>query len=103
MTRSKPSPAREKIAALRQALIAPTPEAIEACLPGLVEAASSLPADPAELARFKEDLRSVKNLIEHGEKINRGLARILGARIAGYTPTGEAARIEASGSVDVKG
>ncbi|MBZ5603993.1 MAG: hypothetical protein LAO79_16965 [Acidobacteriia bacterium] len=101
--RSNPNSAREKVAALRDALLTATPEAIEACLPGLVQAASSIPDDPAELAAFKEDLRAVKNLVEHGEKVNRGLARILGAQIAGYTPKGEAAPVEASGSVNLKG
>lgn len=99
---SKPD-ARQKIAALRDALLRSSAEEIEACLPGLVQAASAIPRDPAELASFKKDLQAVQNLLEHGEKINRGLARILGARIAGYTQKGEAAPVAAAGTVDLKG
>lgn len=100
--------ARERVAALRDALLHPTPEAIEACVPGLVEAAASIGAgigagDPAELRALQKELRAVQHLIEHGEKINQGLARILGARIAGYTPSGEAAPIQAAGTVCVEG
>ena len=95
---------RESLAALRDALLSPSPESIEACLPGLVDAASHIgAADPESLHALKNDLRAVKNLIEHGEKINRGLARLLGAKMAGYTPTGDAAPISAAATISIEG
>lgn len=102
--RSSLSTAREKVAALRDALLQPSPEAIEACLPGLVEAAALLRgASPESLTEFRAELHSIKDLIEHGEKLNQGLARILGARLAGYMPTGDAAPIFATGTLSVEG
>jgi hypothetical protein len=68
--RSNPDIAREKVAALRDSLLAPTPEKIVACLPGLVEAASSIGGDDlGSLRALQKELRAVARLIEHGEKL----------------------------------
>ena len=68
--RSNPDFAREKIAALRDALLAPDPEAIEACLPGLVEAAAAIGGnDVVSLHALKRELRAVAQLIRHGETL----------------------------------
>jgi hypothetical protein len=99
---------REQVAALRQALLSPTPEGIDACLPGLAEAACSishagLTADDEERRAFKRELRSVNDLLRHGEQMNRGLARLLGARMAGYTSTGDPAAIHAPARLSLQG
>jgi hypothetical protein len=102
--RSNPNTALESVAALRDALLSPTPESIEACLPGLVQAAASISADdPKSLYALKDELRIVRNLIEHGEKLNRGLARLLGAKMAGYTATGDAGPLAATGTISITG
>ena len=96
---------REKIAALREALLNPTPEAIEACLPGLVEAITLLQnagLDWTPAPRLLDQIRAVQKLIEHGEKMNRDLARILGSQL-GYTVSGDPAPIAAAGSISVQG
>jgi hypothetical protein len=102
--RSNPNTALESVAALRDALLCPTPESIEACLPGLVQAAACIGAgDPKSLYALKNELRVVRNLIEHGEKLNRGLARLLGAKMAGYTATGDAEPLAATGTISITG
>ncbi len=98
------STARQRVADLREALLNPAPERIEACLPGLVEAASCIEkGDLNTLFALKNDLKRVKSLLQHGEMMNRGLARLLGAEMAGYTRSGEAAPISAAGTVSLKG
>ena len=68
--RSNPDFAREKVAALREALLSPSAEAIGASFPGLVEAASSIGGDDLESLRaLQRELRSVAQLIRHGEKL----------------------------------
>ena len=68
--RLNPEFAREKVSALREALLQPTPETIEACLPGLVEAAESIGGDDLQaLQLLRNELRAVKRLIQHGEKL----------------------------------
>jgi hypothetical protein len=102
--RSNLNTAREKVAALRQALLSPTAESIEASLPGLVEAAACLdPDDPQSLRLLKDELQAVQQLIDHGGKLNRGLARILGAKVAGYTATGEAGALSVTGTISIAG
>lgn len=120
MTRSSRSPvaeARAHVAALRQALFSPDPEAILACVPGLALAAEcmqtverELRAQPAlaidevrELNALKSELGAVHKLIEHGARFYRGWARILGSAAAGYTASGEAAALAPAGSVALEG
>ncbi len=68
--RSNPDFAREKVSALRDALLNPAPEKVEACLPGLVEAASWIGGgDLHSLQALQKELRAVALLIEHGEKL----------------------------------
>lgn len=105
--RSNPSPdsptPRERVAELRRALLGTSPEAIEECLPGLAEAATRISSlDRESLAALQADLRQVKHLIEHGERLNRGLAALLGAWVSGYTASGKAAPISAAGSISIE-
>ncbi len=100
--RSNLSSVREKVAALREALLASDLESIEVCLAGL--AVSEVTSDdlPA-LLEFQKELAGIRKLIEHGEKINRGLARILGEQIAGYTSAGASEPRTASSRISVEG
>ena len=109
--------ARKHVEALRLALLTPSPEQIVRCLPGLEEAARCLAATerelpragperlelPAELRALKNDLRAVNRLIERGAAYHQGWAKLLGLAAAGYTPTGDAAPIAASGSLSIRG
>ena len=114
--RSNLKSARAHIESLRQALLSPSPEEIERCLPSLVEAAGCLgeveqqlrtePADTgfaAELQQLRNDLKIVAKLIEHGSAFYRGWASLLGAAAAGYTPAGRAAEITLTGTVSMRG
>lgn len=121
MTQSKVSIARGHVAALRAALLCPSPDEIARCAGGLVEAAQclvfvkglletglveeGLPGEDLgpELDALKNELRSVDKLIEHGAAFNRGWARLLGAATAGYTPSGEAASLSVPGAISVQG
>ncbi|HLW75445.1 MAG TPA: hypothetical protein VKS01_00650 [Bryobacteraceae bacterium] len=108
--------ARAHVAALRQALFTPDPEAILACVPGLALAAEcihtvenrlrdqpSISIDELrEWNALKADLKSVGRLIEHGARFYRGWARILGSA-SGYTASGEATALTPSGSIAMKG
>lgn len=96
--------AREKIAALRLALLSPSPEEISAALPGLEEAVRCLQTVERELREgacapyevrrelklLKNDLRISRRLIEHGAAFCRGWAKMLGAGPS-YTPAGQPA------------
>ena len=110
---------RNRVAALRTALLspAPSPDQIIGCVPELTKAASGLtaierrsPAHPAvsirdlrELSSLKTELRAAAKLIEHGAAFHRGWARLLGAAVAGYTPSGEAAPLITRGSLAMEG
>jgi hypothetical protein len=112
--------ARKQAAALREALLAQKPTDLERCLTGLCSAvggfqrleckmAASQPADPGERARLqrelevlREDLRRAARLIEHGQILWQGWARLVGAA-SGYTAAGEPAPLAASGRVSVRG
>ena len=114
--RSNLNLARTRIGQLRGALLSPSPEEIERCLPGLVEAAACLgliqqqlgleAPDPElgrELKALKNDLSAVNKLIEHGAEFYRGWAKLLGSATSGYTPTGDAAPISAVGTMSIRG
>ena len=96
MMRSNLNTARRNVEQLRNALVSPSPQDIEQCLPGLVEAAACLgiiqqnlgagEADPElgrELKALKNDLTAVNKLIEHGATFYQGWARLLGSATAG--------------------
>jgi hypothetical protein len=93
--------ARTQVEALRRALLSPSPEEIERCLPALEEVMRSLsfvekelPDDACgQLEMLSKELRIVNRLIERGAAFYRGWAEMLGAAAAGYMPTGEAAPI----------
>ena len=105
--------ARRHVEALRAALLSPSPEAIERCLPALEEAVRCLTGaekelrDAAACRALRNELRIVNRLIEHGAAFYQGWAKLLGAATAGYMPTGEAAPIarlmDGTGSVSVRG
>ena len=98
------------------ALLSPSPEEIERCLPALEEAVRCLagaeqelehPGLGGELNALKNELRIVSRLIEHGAAFYQGWAKLLGAATAGYMPTGEAAPIaglmNGTGNISVRG
>lgn len=114
--RSNLNLARTRIEQLRSALRSPSPEEIERCLPGLVEAAACLgliqqqlgceafePELGRELKALKNDLNLVGRLIEHGAAFYLGWAKLLGSATSGYTPSGEAAPISAAGTMSIRG
>jgi len=104
--RSKIKQARDRIEALRVALLSPAAEQIGAALPGLEEAALCLQtveqkmregaavANPVpyeicrELTLLKNDLRIIAPLIAHGVAFSNAWARMLGAGPT-YTPSGQ--------------
>lgn len=114
MTQSNLSAARGHVQKLRAALSAPTPQAIEECLPGLMDAAECLKRVQSEIAQggghdiafelhsLKRDLAGAKRLIGQGAAFYRGWANTLGAA-AGYTASGEAAPISAARKISVRG
>jgi hypothetical protein len=116
MTRLKVKAARERVEALRLALLSPTPEEIAAALPGLDEAARCLETieqevragacAPYEVRRelklLKNDLRISARLIEHGIAFCQGCAKMLGGGPA-YTQAGGSAPLPSQGSVSLRG
>jgi hypothetical protein len=106
MMRSKIKRARDRIEALRVALLSPAVEQIAAALPGLEEAALCLQTVeqevregaavanlvPYEIRReltlLKNDLRIIAPLIGHGVAFSNAWAKMLGAGPT-YTPSGE--------------
>ena len=99
--------ARDRIEALRLALVGSSPEEIGAALPGLEEAVCCLETvehelregacAPYEVRRelklFENDLRINARLIEHGVEFCLGWAKMLGAGPA-YTQAGHSAPSE---------
>ena len=104
------------MSALRSALLSPTPDAIVECLPGLAEAAQCLgaveqelrmqgarhPELGRELRALKDDLGLLHRLLEHGAAFYHGLANLMGSATAGYTPSGKAAPLTASGAISIE-
>ena len=108
--------ARNHVASLRQALLSPSPEEIERCLPGLAEAAACLgqieqslhttPPEPqlaGELKALQRDLKMVARMIEHSANFYRGWASLLGAAAGGYTQRGRAAELPVAATIAVRG
>lgn len=108
--------ARDRVEALRLALLGSSPEEIVEALPGLEEAVRCLEAveqevrqgscAPYEVRRelklFQDDLRSNARLIEHGIQFCRGWANLLGAGPA-YTPAGHSAPPEQLATLSLRG
>jgi hypothetical protein len=115
MTHSLLDSARERIARMRAALVAPTPESINECLPGLAEAADLLGRVERELAHggprdivmemheLRREIGALKRLVARGAAFYKGWARLLGAAAGGYTANGEAAAFVPSGSISIRG
>jgi hypothetical protein len=113
---SKLKLARDRIEALRQALVSPVPEDMGAALPGLEEAARFLAGIERELREgacaprgvhrelklLKNDLRISARLIEHGMAFCQGWAKMLGAGPA-YTRAGHTAPMATEGTVSLRG
>jgi hypothetical protein len=113
--------ARRHVEALRIALLSPSPDEIERCLPSLEEAVRCLAAAERglrdgsgggpelgpRLESLKSELRIVDRMIGQGAAFYRSWAKLLGAATAGYMPTGEVAPIprpmEGTGSVSLRG
>jgi hypothetical protein len=102
--RSNPNFARQQVAALRHALLSANPESIQACLPRLADAAQHIGGDDLDsLIALKNELRAARFLVEHGDRLNRGLARILGEQLAEYTPSGDSTALPGRGTISVEG
>lgn len=109
---------RGAIADLRAVLTdpSPAPERIVGCVPALSEAAGRLnwiegelrssrensPELSVALELLRQELRGVAKLIQHGAAFYRGWANVLGSAAAGYTPSGDAAPLNARGSVRIE-
>lgn len=116
MTPSKVKQAREKIEALRVALISPIPAEMGEVLPGLEEAVRCLEMVEQEvreeegaswevrreLKMLKNDLRISGRLIEQGMAFCHEWAKILGAGPS-YTQTGRAAEPSTEGTLSLRG
>jgi hypothetical protein len=116
MTPSKVKQARERIEALRLALVGPTPVEICVILPGLEDAVGCLAAfeqevregacAPYEVRRelkmLKNDLRITGRLIEQGLVFCQGWAKMLGAGPA-YTQAGRPALAPSEGTLSLRG
>ena len=111
--------ARRHVDALRQALLSPTAESIEKCLPVLEEAAACLrnvqreldltPASPHSRRQLSGELRALRaqlsvalRLAAEGARFHAGWARLLGAWASGYTRDGEAAALTPAPTVWVE-
>jgi hypothetical protein len=99
---------RHSVAALRAALLAPTPEALEAQVPELERAAQELSEvspenDPAGLRALAAEVRAVQKLIGHGFEVQQTLVRLLAASLSGYRPDGEPSPLDAPGSISIAG
>jgi hypothetical protein len=105
---------RKHIEALRLALLAPSPEGMEQCLPALLDAAAFLAGfQPeygvpdssflSELKALKKELAAVSKLVQHGAAFWNEWARLLGSVTGGYTPSGEAQPVTAAGTVCLQG
>ena len=113
---SKIKQARDKVEALRLALVSPEPEEIAVALPGLEEAALCLAAVEqeireghganqevrSELKLLRNDLRISARLIEHGMTFCQGWAKMLGASPA-YTQAGHTAPQPSEGTLSIRG
>jgi hypothetical protein len=103
------SAARAGLAEFRSALESPSPEEIERLLPRLAEAAASVAAaEPRaqllqEIEALQHEIRVVRRMLEHGAAFYQGLARLLGAATAGYTPAGESAPLTAAPTISTQG
>jgi hypothetical protein len=103
----------DQVAALRDAVFTGGPTEIEECLPGLETAAEILrrlrPESSArtDLEALRKELSRAARLIEHGDRLWRGWAGILGSAAgytsAGYTSAGEPIPLAASGQLSVRG
>src|SRR5579871_5670470 len=90
---------RRHIETLRLALVSSSLEEIEECLPSLDKAVHTLTSaaqDPpaesrVEIEALRAELHVVTSLLQNGTMLYEGWARLLGAWIAGYVRTGEAA------------
>jgi hypothetical protein len=108
--------ARERVEALRLALLGSSPEEIVAAMPGLEEAVRCLETveheirqgscAPYEVRRevqsFKNELRINARLIEQGIEFCRRWAGVLGAGPA-YTPEGYSAPSERLATLSLRG
>ena len=113
---SKIKQARDRVEALRTALVNPAPEEIAVALPGLEDAARYLLTVEQEVAAgafapyevrrelrmLKNDLRISARLIEHGIAFCQGWAKMLGAGPA-YTQTGHTEPAHSEGTLLLRG
>jgi len=97
---------------LRLALLAPSIEGLDAQLPALQDAVSTLQRFGAEspgagfrpeLEALARDLRAIDRLIERGLAFQQGLARLLASSASGYQPDGEPVSLKTAGSLSVQG
>ena len=114
--RSKIKVARERVEALRLALISPTTEEMGGVLPGLDDAVRCLAAIEQEIRRgalapfevrreleiLKNDLRISSSLIQHGVEFCRGWAKMIGAGPA-YTQAGTPVASSPEGTLSLQG
>jgi hypothetical protein len=114
--RSKIKQARDRIEALRLALLSPTPQEMGAALPGLEEAARCLETVERELREgacapyevrrelklLKNDLRISGRLIDQGAVFCQGWAKMLGVGPA-YTQAGEPVPSQSKGTLSLCG
>jgi hypothetical protein len=110
--------ATEKIAALRETLLAPSPEALASHVPALeaalhelqLEQLEQIQQDPGSRGGLRRDLKNLASelrvagkLIEHGIAFEQGWARVLAAATGSYQPDGEPDPLRVRGSISVRG
>jgi hypothetical protein len=114
VTRSNIQRVRQRLEALRLALLGPRPEDIDAALPDLEEAVHLLQTSELgqshevrrELTLLKNDLQIVARLVEHGAAFCQSWAKML-AGCPLYTQAGQSAAVEqlagSPGTISLRG
>ena len=100
--------AKACIRALRNSLLAPSPETLEAHLPALEAALHDLQtlqpdrSERRELEALAAELRAAGRLIQHGLEFQQGWARLLATAFSGYRPDGAPRPLQAGGNISVQ-
>src|SRR5579863_6280588 len=101
--------AQARLTALRNTLLTPSPEGLDAHLPVLEATLYDLQGlqpdglERRELEALAAQLRAVGRLIQHGLEFQRGWAKLLAAAFSGYRPDGEPRPLQARGNISMRG
>jgi hypothetical protein len=103
------SSARRSVAELKAALLTPGATQVEACVPSIEAAITTLGTvtpsaeNETSLRALKRELASAMRLIESGKTLNHALAELIAVASGGYTASGSAGPLHVAGSVSITG